>query len=372
MEKILIDTITPVHVGSGEILRYGTDFVRGRITIDEDIYDAIGIVDARKLLCLIGEENLGKWVSSIERGVSTSDLVKGFKPNAGIEDYCSRTLFLLDDGVRHNDTLREQLHDGFLHPYIPGSSIKGAIRTAVLATCVQAQPYLKTSWREAEDNAFGRDPQEDIFRYVKVGDAFFGENKLEVHRMESLNIRDNNGFWDTTKTQLVETLCAGDYSSFSLGLDTKQLMEKARQIPCLHSVEALFKAINSHTIRLLEEEIKRWKEEAEKDKEGIDKVERYLESLASVLEEAKAWSISSSTQETSCIMRVGYGSGWRFITGAWTEGSYGWDEIVSKSRPNNGIYRDYVFPKTRRIGNEYYDSCDVLGFVKLTYKKPSE
>lgn len=64
-----------------------------------------------------------------------------------------------------------------------------------------------------------------------------------------------------------------------------------------------------------------------------------------------------------CVLRIGHGSGWRFITGAWSEKLNSFNPVViSAARPNNFRYNEYNFPKTRRVDEE----CELLGFVKLT------
>ena len=62
------------------------------------------------------------------------------------------------------------------------------------------------------------------------------------------------------------------------------------------------------------------------------------------------------------MLRIGHGSGWRFITGAWSEQLKNFNEIVNASRPNSYRYTQYDFPKSRRIDED----GDVLGFVKLS------
>ena len=61
MNEIKIKTLTAVHVGSGETLQAGTDFVKGRI----DEVDFLSIVDPKKVLELIGDENVQQWVTAI-------------------------------------------------------------------------------------------------------------------------------------------------------------------------------------------------------------------------------------------------------------------------------------------------------------------
>ena len=72
--------------------------------------------------------------------------------------------------------------------------------------------------------------------------------------------------------------------------------------------------------------------------------------------------INSCEKGKECVIRIGHASGWRFITGAWTEELENFhDVVIPASRPKNFNYTEYDFPKSRRIDEE----SDVLGFVKL-------
>ena len=123
MSRIKIETLTSVHIGSGENLQYGSDFVKGQ-NANGKIF---GLIDAQKIMSLIGEEHISNWVAAIERKESSEEIVKQFAPNSYIEDYSKRVILDWSDGARTSDTLKEFIHDGMGKPYIPGSSIKGAI-----------------------------------------------------------------------------------------------------------------------------------------------------------------------------------------------------------------------------------------------------
>ena len=74
----------------------------------------------------------------------------------------------------------------------------------------------------------------------------------------------------------------------------------------------------------------------------------------------------SCEAEKECVLRIGHGSGWRFITGAWTENlDYFYSVVVPVSRPKNFKYEQFDFPKTRRVDDE----CELLGFVKLSIQE---
>jgi len=362
MMNIKLETLTPVHIGSGETLQHKTDFVIGK---DEDGSSALGIIDIDKVIKLIGSENIDKWVSAIERKESTDDTVKIYAPKASISDYSKRIISLWTS-VKETDTLKEQIHDGLGRPYIPGSSIKGAIRTAVLSSLAKQKTELeqfltKANAKEIERKFFGDNPKSDIFRFLQVGDAFFGNNYEIALRLVNINERNKQSFWDTSKAQLIEAIVPEDESLFRLKLDLDnydRARKKVHQLPeCMNSISALFQTINTHTCLLLEDEINLWEER--KDNDESEKVDIYIEKINAIYDKVK-----SCQSGVSCILRIGHGSGWRFITGAWTEALPAFKEkVIPASRPNNSRYEEYFFPKTRRIDS---DECELLGFVKLT------
>ena len=78
----------------------------------------------------------------------------------------------------------------------------------------------------------------------------------------------------------------------------------------MDALSSLFQLINAHTNELILDEIKYWKTVNE-DHEGADD---YIDSLRMIL-----GNIKKCQQGKECVLRIGHGSGWRFITGAWSE-----------------------------------------------------
>lgn len=371
MSKIKIETLTCVHVGSGVFLKRGNDFVLGKL---QDNSSEITIVNLRKALQLIGEENINAWVSSIENGRPIDSVIKQFAPKAKPSDYSERNILMWAGET--TDTLKEFIHDGLGKPYLPGSSIKGAIRTAVLATVAKditnKEGKIKKEFykdgrqttnytaKKVEEEAFGPSPNEDAFRFLQVGDAIFGENYEAAVMLVNINERDNNSFWDTSKKQLVEVLTDGDEATFDLKINTplyERAKYKVHQLPsCMKDANTLFETINKHTLSLLESEIAYWEER--KNNEYAESVDSYLEKLEAVQKAAE----DCAKHPGTCVMRMGHGSGWRFITGAWTEKLQNFNDVIWKARPGNNKYTGYDFPKSRRVD----DQCELLGFVRLT------
>jgi CRISPR type III-A-associated RAMP protein Csm5 len=364
MSKVKIETLTGIHIGSGVTYQEGSDFVRG---ITEDNEDIIVIVDPRKVMNLIGEENIETWVNAIQRGRPTDEIVKQYAPSAKVTDYAMREISMWSE--KSTPTLKEFIHDGRGKPYIPGSSIKGAIRTAILAH-ESGKVYNKEnklfdrrnniSAKNIESEVFGNDPNHDIMRFLQVGDAVFGKEYEAAVRMVNLNERERLSYWDESKPQLIEILVPEDNATFELRINNSQY-EIAKnmgiQMPeCMNSLDFLFKAINQHTLHLLNSEVAYWEERA--DAENADRVDVYLGKLKVL----KLTAEGCGKEGKSCVLRIGHGSGWRFITGAWAETLANFKtDVIPKARPRNKQYAQFEFPKTRRVDDE----CELLGFVKL-------
>ena len=361
-----LETLTSLHIGSGNMLQKDSDFVFGK---DAEDYPVVGVIDPRKVLTLVGEENIDAWTVGIENGRSTEDIVKQYAPIATITDY---SLHTIDSYLsRTPQQIKEFIRDGLDRPYIPGSSIKGAIRTAVLSS-IAAKMNETEILRDIRKNGnitaktfeakvFGKDPNHDVFRYLLVGDAFATGYRTAVYNMVNINERTERGFWDTSKQMATEVLLSGTEVDFSLVLKQPELRpaDMPAMPKALSSVDALLNVINNHTRTLLADEIDIL-ESKNVDSRSKEKVNSYIGQLKDLLNTA------NECQGThSAVMRIGHGSGWRFITGAWTERlSDNFEAIVNKARPGNmKRYADYDFPKSRRLEEE---ECEPLGFVKIT------
>ncbi|MCH3924307.1 MAG: type III-A CRISPR-associated RAMP protein Csm5 [Bacteroidales bacterium] len=385
MSNIKITTLTPIHVGSGVMLQNNTDFVQQQL--DEDNY--IGVVDDRRLMEIIGEKNIDKWVASINKKENTKDFIERCcSKNISIEEYSKRLIYCPQKiNIQPTTTLKEYIHDGLGKAYIPGSSIKGAIRTAIL---IKEVPNIedvnnkidnkrgKLNAKEIEQEVFGKDPNSDCLRFLHIGDAYFNEGCEDALNMINLNIRERQDYLDKTKSQIIEVITNGEESTFNLTIDlskneyidtynnevenSTKRKNMIKKLP-FNNEKDLFYLINRHTQKLLESELSIWGDYKE---ENI--VIDYINTIEDILNKVK------SCDENSCILRIGHASGWRFITGAWSEDVKDdiWDKICKESRPGDEKkYKQYIFPKTRRI-NYNNKEVSLLGFVKLEINKNHE
>lgn len=357
MSNINIETLTAVHIGTGNILQKDYDFVCKKVS-DKDI--KIGIVDPAKILKLIGQENIDAWTIAIENGRDTVDFIHQYSPKSEIRDYTSRQIDSYLSNVPRQ--IKEFIRDGLNRPYIPGSSIKGAIRTAVLACIIRNKAVSDIKIRNnnnritasvMENELFDSDPQKDVFRYLQVGDALFDGYRTAAYNMVNINERRSQSFWDKSKQMSTEVLLGGAETTFKM-----KIVENEESPLELQSLSNLLSAVNEHTLELLDDEINIWSEK-NVDTYSEEKVEDYISQLKDMKQTAE-----ECVGKQACVLRIGQGSGWRFITGAWTEriGDEFLD-VEDAARPKNYLYDDYMFPKSRRVEEDY---CEPLGFVKLT------
>lgn len=382
--NIRITNLTQVHIGSGETLQKDMDFIVRRNGEYSDIY----IIDPDRVGKIIGTDQrvLSQWIASIEKG-DTNSFFDLFLKRAKPADYSKRCIPNYA-GDRRSMTLKKFIHDGTGKPYIPGSSLKGAIRTAIIAFLASKMPETEKerivenlaknngryqdefgTHRSAEDVMLGDSPNESLMRFIRVGDAYYDKGvEMAVTQVFINQTKNSDNLIDKKRAQPVEVIGAEETSSFSLAIDKKKFddvfaqhndnknkdLRGMKSLPTeISTITGLFKVINDHTRRLVESEISYWR-----DLTQYQGAENYIEEMENILNAVNA------CKDGECVMRVGQATGWRFITGAWTECLKNFkDKVVPNARPHNRQkYEDYDFPKTRRMDDESY----LFGFVKLS------
>jgi len=178
--------------------------------------------------------------------------------------------------------------------------------------------------------------------------------------MQILNSYQNG--WEIKRggDQLIEALPAGIHGTLNVTI-TNKLLNKNK--PFLRvdtsylTFEQLCEIINKLTLRLVSDEIYFWEEE------NIDEniLTPYLDNLLSIKASIEG------CNDNECVLRIGHGSGWPFMTGAWIKD----ERLIPDKREYYSIahsiqkkeYTDEVpFPKTRKIASNQ----QILGFVKIS------
>lgn len=370
--NIKIKAITPVHVGSGDELMPGTEYV----SFQEE--NVVAVINTEKIPKFIGGmDNIDEWMEIIKRrGDLLTDLLQKYHPDIRSDDISSR-IIMPDGALPEKEKINAHLHLGSkLRPTIPGTSIKGSIRTGLLNHLIKEKPEFAADYRnigrerrsgiqykDAKIQAhylaprrgdnYRVDPRKDLLRLLRVGDAYFD---YQTVLYKSMVVNEFQNGWDEKHnlSGYFECIPAGSTTEFNISIpeDTLNAIRKGKKLDIpkdfpAYDVVSLLRTVNNQTISLLKDEIEFWKKENDPDAIGD-----YLNHLTEIYERA------NNCGEGECVLRVGAGSGWDFMTGAWPRGKdnngeyilddYTWKKLKGSLRRKH--YPEHViFPKTRKL-----------------------
>jgi CRISPR/Cas system CSM-associated protein Csm5 (group 7 of RAMP superfamily) len=372
VEYIKIDVITPVHIGAGAEKKWIKDidyfFDQGKIKI----FDIISLLKDKD------DDYLSKVVEAISERKLFSDTTliskNQIKP------------FIEYKYNREPDEIFTHIRNGLGKIYIPGSSLKGAIRSALLGYLYFKDQNIRKIGRnpKIDDVIFGNF-KNSVMRFIQVTDAEFSNNSTSLFntKIYSLGKSSNNKFEGQWKHDRENE--KGDRKKFSTNgfvntyeclnigaisasriviteniiklLDSENKPKNTDEIIIRNNtkpVKEILKMINEQTKNYLEKEIKYFEYH-----EG-DKSEIIIEELTNLLNE------TNKCKDNACILHLGSGSGFHGITGDWQFENHIINGIRNGGRGQiNG--RDAA--KTRRLIFEKQSDDFVfypMGFVKLS------
>lgn len=374
---LLIETLTPLHVGSGRMLQGNTEYLYFSDS------STVVVVNERRVLEIIGEENIDAWLSIIGRGDDLLDYLRKRKPGIQPADAARRLMPVLGAKAPGNSqTIREHIFSGNGQPILPGSSLKGSIRTAVLNQVIRENPVAARRIKEykteqhgrvkykgatLEKTYFGPDPNHDTFRLLRIGDAHFDQTVCLLS--ETLNERGSGFEMKESVRQFIECIPAGAETlcrvqipaELKTLLNQPRYQETAAKLKQRDRIEwpRLLADVNAQTKRLINDEIDRYQ------RENLPKgASRYVEQLNELLH-------GIHLKPNQCIIRVGFGTGYLNMTGGWPleqwrnvpsiDYAKEMDDLAEGVR-RTGKYNGLALPKSRKMALDGVP----LGFLKLT------
>lgn len=391
---MILEVYTPLHIGSGEELKNNYDFIMDN--------SKPFIVDIKQTLDSIRADDpqLNKYYDRAE--IETLVKIAGQKYGYPLPAF-SKTLSPPNPGynppargsVREENikTIREQLKDVFFRPIIPGSSLKGAMRTALWAESLhQSNPCrakLKERLHEAlqngdkkrkkkiekkiEQDIFGKDPATDIMRSLHISDGYFETNHLQLGDVRAANVcghilkwkplgdnkhnRNNQTQWEKAKGIFIEVLGKGAKAKLIFSWDEFLLSEMSWWKPCdlenqknlsVKNFQDLKKTLNSHALRISSHENNFFKNYK------YPPATEFYRNLKKDIEK----------DEDSAWLRVGWGNGWTGMTGL-TQSLLDLDEMRNLIYKFNRKTPENIYPKTRRLLVQDHSPCLPLAWVKI-------
>jgi CRISPR-associated protein Csm5 len=360
-----IETLSPVHVGSGNRLKRDFEYLEFP-PANGSRRKVAAVTDLGKVLGVLGEGRIPQWLSVIDQGGSTLNLLKQVRPSIRPADIGSRLVtFAFKDRNMHE--FKEMILNGDGLPYIPGSSLKGAFRTALLAEGLRAKGRgFRTSlndWKSKVDRFFGPDMNSDVMRFLVPSDVDFVQT--ECLAIDILNrYRDGWGVKETWDPLFVEAIPTGAKGLTRLVLPKvlfKELEKTHDQFGKQrnHGIfprnapkwPQVLRTTHEHNMRLLRKEIAFW---ASESNPAI--AAEYVEHLQKILEKAERFD-----PEREALMRLGSATGWKSITGEWQEDCMHPEDFRDLMRRLHDT--PFAYPKTRKLA-----LCEQpLGYLRIRH-----
>ncbi len=253
-------------------------------------------------------------------------------------------------------------------PIIPGSSLKGAIRSALLHQMYKSDPneHMKESTYFGELK-YG----EDFMRYIKVADIEFADTQLVNTKIYNLRKVGNEweGGWkhDRYKTNdsfqsigfniLYECLTPSMSSIGSIAISNSDTFKQGVNTELKNNILKekgileLFKQINQSTkdYLLAEKVFFETYDNGEGSEEIIDSIYELINSIPE--------------DNSYCILKMSAGCGFHSITGNWQYADFTktgiWDTPRNQNTHNKHKY------KSRKIA-DYKENLTLMGFVKIS------
>ncbi|MCF8233158.1 MAG: hypothetical protein K9J27_13350, partial [Bacteroidales bacterium] len=365
------EILTPLHVGAGAEKDWleNADFIfdKGKVYL----------LDHKKVIDALGPDKFAHALTAPDKS-SLKNMLPG-----NPDDYASK---VLECDANTNNEIRAQVRAGLENkPVIPGSSLKGALRSVIMHHLDPSKTVHKNKNDILNKKIMGSSTEGDEFgRFFKVTDLSFEETKLTNSKIFNLTQKGNNfesGWKHANKNNtkpnfdpkgfntVYEVIAPKQKGTFDFMLadlpwrnlkpgrfylnqkknaERKRNQQKLDDIASLEQrveaktqivkgpIEDLFGIINDYTRNYLEKEMAFF--EKYNQAENTNKILESLSELKSLI----------PSDNSYCIMRLAAGSGFHSITGDWKLESHDIDKIVSKGRSSQGMLGNEKSAKSRK------------------------
>jgi CRISPR-associated protein Csm5 len=274
--------------------------------------------------------------------------------------------------------IREQIKDVYGQPYLPGSSLKGALRTVLaVAAAEEVKPDLhglsnSRSWagQSMERQLFGSDPNHDLLRALEVGDSQpVSPTRLTLRRAHIYPTAATTYHGRSQGLDVdIEALGTGTVLDLPIHVPTELLENRGTPFDRRRQQElgrwegqaawleklALYGRRNART--LLEDEVRFFEKHPD-----VPEVHRFYRKVVDIF---------TKLERNQFLLVLGWGGGWhtktlnRYLR---RDGRF-FGELVSRYRLNRTgtVKADAPFPKSRHLLRLLDKPGPPLGWVKVT------
>ena len=375
-----LEIVTPVHIGSGETLNHIDGYYANRrwYHIDLDRVLAHPSADLNALTSEMGRRNF-RWERHLrQRNMDPAELSAYSLP-------CPQSPEEVE--------IREAIKGVYDQPYIPGSTLKGALRTALLGEILsvnddvyeesrdhidtlidrgpRGNPRREQPAREIEQLAFGEDPNRDLFRALHVSDTvLLRSDALEIGMAWTMTLNQNNELVQKIDGRreyknFVQQIRANQRLTFTLKIDNLLFRDREKQ-------RLGFNDLQQETLQDIAEVCRSATDQLVKRERDFFSYYK-LPEIANTYD--KLISLNNTLPEGAFLLQIGWGTGYNTntVTDIFTDGAEAtvdWMDLrerfrLGESRSRRGAYDGREFPKTRRILYRGQNPIAPLGWVKI-------
>ncbi|RLB06755.1 MAG: type III-A CRISPR-associated RAMP protein Csm5 [Deltaproteobacteria bacterium] len=366
-----ITILSPVHVGSGEkyikdldyIIENKTVFIFSRPMLFSLLESVCDEKDIEDLTESISDRRLKEWLSY--KGVDYKNAIQYKYPIKGNQ---------------YPKDIHQAIKNAWGVPIIPGSSVKGAIRTAILRDLSEKDERrtlkkvltfalrkrrftdneLKGLDQGITEELLGKDPNHNLMRTLSVGDFIFQRDALTLSKVVVKTIKGNGKLEEKVFKIYPEVLRTGAVGESNVGIETflfEQDRKKENKIFGFSSgitLSYIRNVANHASLKIVEEEIAYFENQDEKLANFYKDLRKQIQELS----------------KSELITRISWGVGWRSITGGLIPEDLLTKQLreILKLAPKKWPAR---FPKTRKIVQTPAGNLP-LGWIKLSFRAMEE
>lgn len=378
--KIEAEVLSPLHIGAGS----EKDWVKGLDFISDK--GKLVKLNTRKMYEVFSNDihKISNYFAKNKK--ADNELVKILGNKL---DLVKEQEFDFNFDSKNSNDIKSFIKTGLNNkPYIPGSSLKGAIRSILVKHFLNGD---KPTYKKFEKDYFGSPSDGDEFmRFVKISDAHFEKTNLINTKIFNLKSNKDNDFYGTWKPDYFNTvyeiieqkrkshiftilLSKSQLKNFNSNAFYNKELKKADKIfdernkrNKIKSIKTLQKLVNekekilSENLNLLFKIINQYTKEY--IKREIDFFRKYSNNeTQNIIDNLEGIKNLIPDDNSACVLRMSAGSGFHSVTGDWQHNSHDINGVFKRQ----GQLNDKKSAKSRKIavsGENYLP----MGFVKLS------
>ncbi|GBE34637.1 RAMP superfamily protein [bacterium BMS3Bbin06] len=313
--KLFLEILTPIHIGDG------SDIEPYEYVIDEQFHK----IDLTKFLLNLSREDQDQFNHLLESDIiKCREFIKDRFKDKDCVVFSSevseeiKNLYKQKIGDPRNQLLIYPFMRGYSQPpYIPGSSLKGALRTGLIFNYTGSGKFKKEKadileadilkcergWLDRKHGQFitkGLDPQKDPYRCIKIVDVLLPNNSTVIGKVDTVSKRE--GSIQPINIQLIKETTCSEFTKKPLSIITElrfdeQLLKKNRDIKKKITIEDIINSSKAFSGKLIDYELQSYFKNHQTGK---------------VYEKLK--SIWLGLKDNEFMFRLGWGSGYNSMT----------------------------------------------------------